>query len=393
MTLAYFDCFAGAGGDMIVGALIDAGCDFEALKSQLARLHAHGCSLSVEKVQRGGIAGTKFNVEIAHEHHPHRHLGDILAMIDVAGLPARAAERAKKVFTRLGQAEAAVHNVPLDHVHFHEVGALDSIMDIVGACVAMEILDIDRVICSPLPLGSGTIESDHGTLPVPAPATARLLVGAKTVPGLVQGEAVTPTAAALLTTLAESFGESPALAVAAVGYGAGTRNQGPVPNLLRVILGQDSHDGEHDVMVELSANIDDCTGEVIGAAIEKLLAFGAVDAWASPLVMKNSRPAWMLSALCRPSDAAAIETLFFEETTTFGVRRRVCQRAKLRRRHETVETPYGPLRVKVGSLGEQDVTAAPEFSDCLAAAQAHHVSVREVMAAATEIYRRESRHG
>lgn len=378
---------------MIVGALIDAGCNFQALESQLARLDAHGCSLSVQKVQRGGIAGTKFNVEIAHEHHPHRHLADILALIDAAALPPRAAQRAKRVFTRLGEAEAAVHDVPLDHVHFHEVGALDSIMDIVGACVALEILGIDRIVCSPLPLGTGTIESDHGTLPVPAPATARLLIGAKTVPGLVQGEAVTPTAAALLTTLAESFGEAPALDVAAVGYGAGTRNQGPVPNLLRVMVGAESDDDDHDVVVELSANIDDCTGEVIGSAIEKLLAFGAVDAWAGPLVMKKSRPAWMLSALCRPCDATAIETLMFQETTTFGVRRHICQRSKLHRRHETVETPYGPLRVKVGRLGEQDVTAAPEFSDCLAAAQAHHVSVREVMAAATEVFRREPRHG
>ncbi len=393
MSLAYFDCFAGAGGDMIVGALLDAGCDFETLKAQLLRLHAHGCSISADKVQRGGIAGTKFNVEISHEHHPHRHLGDILAMIDAAGLPARAADRAKKVFSRLGEAEAAVHNVPLDHVHFHEVGALDSIMDIVGACLAMEILGIDRVICSALPLGSGTIESDHGTLPVPAPATARLLVGAKTVPGLVTGEAVTPTAAAILTTLAESFGDAPSLDLSGVGYGAGSRNQGPVPNLLRVMIGRDDKDGAHDVVVELSANIDDCTGEVIGATIEKLLSYGAMDAWAAPLVMKKSRPAWMLSALCAPGDAAALEKMLFEETTTFGVRRHVCERTKLARRHETVETPYGPLRVKVGRLGDKDVTAAPEFADCLAAAHAHHASVREVMAVAAEIFRRESCHG
>lgn len=386
MMLAYFDCFAGAGGDMVVGALLDAGADAAALKEQLAKLDASGWEVSAEKVNRNGIVGTKFTVNAGPSEQPQRHLSDILAMIDAAGYPPRAAKRARDIFTRLARAEAKVHNIDVEQVHFHEVGAIDSIMDIVGSCLAMEMLAVDRVICSPLPVGKGTVRTQHGVLPVPAPATAELLVGARTVECDLQGEVLTPTAAAILTTLSESYGPMPAMEVSAVGCGAGTRTEGELPNLLRVFLGRPSREGDADTVVELSCNLDDCSGELVGAAIELLLSAGALDAWASAIVMKKSRPAYMLCALCDPCDAGKLERILFTQTTTFGVRRRLCRRSKLIRRHETVETPYGPIRIKVGRLADEEITAAPEYSDCLAAAESHHAPLREVMRVAVEAY-------
>ena len=386
-NLAYFDCFAGAAGDMIVGALLDAGADFEALKAQLAGLGVEGLAIRREKVVRGGLCGTKFHVDIdGHDHH-HRHLSDILAIIDSAKLSPRAADAAKKTFNRLAVAEAKVHQTSVEEVHFHEVGAIDSIADIVGACIALDLLGIDEVHCSAIPLGSGTIECAHGILPVPPPATAELLIGAKTVPGPMEGELTTPTAAALLTALSLSYGPIPSMQVRTVGYGAGTRNNGKVPNLLRVWIGTSDKDDTADTVVELSANIDDCSGEVLGSTLERLLQAGCVDAWASPIAMKKSRPAWMLSALCFERDVKAMEDLLFSETTTFGIRRRACERAKLLRRFEVAETPYGPIRIKIGAWCGQDVSASPEFADCQAAAASHHVSVREVLAVAAAVWR------
>ena len=391
MRVAYFDCFAGAGGDMIVAALLDAGADLEALKSHLSRLNVPGYQIVVEKVQRGGLAGLKFNVVHDGKDHAHRSLDDILAIIDAAALPGQATDRAKRIFTRLGEAEAKVHRCGVQEVHFHEVGAVDSIVDIVAAAVAMELLGVEAVRCSPIPTGSGIIKGAHGVMPVPAPATAELLRGVPLADTQIDGEATTPTAAAVLVTLAESFGPLPAMKVESVGYGAGTRDSEALPNLLRVFTGELAEDGNADTVVELSANVDDCTGEVLGATINKLLSAGAVDAWAAPIFMKKNRPAWMLAVLCRPGDVEAMERIIFSETTTFGIRRRTEQRTKLAHRHETVETPYGPLRVKVGSLGGRDVTAAGEFDDCLAAATSHGAAVKDVLAAALEAWRKKGR--
>lgn len=391
MALAYFDCFAGAAGDMIVGALIDAGADFEVVKSSLAKMKLPDCSVRAEKVRRGGITGTLFRVDTGRTDHSHRSLGEILTMIRGAGLAARTADRAERVFQRLGLAEAKVHDVLVEQVHFHEVGAIDSIADVVSACAAMESLDIDRVVCSAIPVGGGTVVCDHGVLPVPAPATVELLVGAKVAPSETPAELTTPTGAAVLTTLSESYGPLPAMTVDAVGYGAGTRTGGELPNLLRLVVGTPDETGTADTVVELSANLDDCTGEVIGATIAKLLAAGCLDAWATPAVMKKNRPGWVLSALCSLGDVRKIERIIFTETTTFGVRRCTSARSKLRRGFETVETPYGPVRVKIGRCEDKVVTASPEFDDCLRAAEAHHVPVKEVMLAAESIYRQGER--
>ncbi len=395
MNVAYFDCFAGAGGDMIVASLIDAGADAAAVSGGLAGLPLPGLHVATEAVVRQGLGALRFLVDDhahGHDHHdhPHRGLADVLDIIARGNLPAGAAANAAKVFHRLAQAEAKVHRTSVDLVHFHEVGAVDSIADIVGACLALENLKIERVYCSAIPLGRGSIQCAHGLLPVPAPATAELLVGASTVPGLMEGEATTPTAAAIFTTLACQFGPPPPMTVTAVGYGAGTRETAPLPNLLRVLVGQiggRETDQTTDAVVELSANIDDATGEMIGLAIERLLAAGCLDAWASPIVMKQSRPAWQLSALCAEGDVAEAEGILFAETTTFGVRRRPATRTKLARDWVAVETPYGSVRVKVGRRGGEEITASPEFSDVKVAASAHHVSAKEVYAAAMAAYR------
>lgn len=440
MTIAYFDCFAGASGDMLVGALLDAGADFQALQGELAKLGLDGYSLSVRNVRRQGLSGSKFTVDVAsghqdnapwidaaephghephhasghahphkhkhkhehsHEHeHPHKHtdepcehahvhrrLPDIRRLIEQAGLTPRAAQRSLAVFERLAAAEAAVHGIAMEEVHFHEVGAVDSILDIVGACVALELLGIDRVLCSPIPTGSGTIRCHHGQMPVPAPATARLLVGARTFDNGLTGECTTPTAAALLTALTEGYGPLPAMEVTAVGWGAGTRDSEKMPNLLRVFVGRGDPAGQADSVVELSANLDDCTGEILGATIEMLLSAGCLDAWASPTVMKKSRPGWILSALCIPADVPRVEEILFRETPTLGIRRCGAQRTKLAREFKTVETPYGPVRIKLGLRDGAVLTAKPEFSDCQSAAQAHHTSISDVLAAAIDSYR------
>lgn len=389
MTWAYFDCFSGAGGDMILAALLDAGADADRLADHLSRLGLHGVRPVVARAQRKGLAATSLTVEVPPGDQPHRHLPEILAMIDAADLPRRAGENARAVFARLAEAEARVHGIEPERVHFHEVGAADSIIDIVGACVALELLGIDRLVCSPLPLGGGTVLCDHGELPVPTPATVELLRGVPTVPGPVREELTTPTAAAILSTLAASFGPAPAMELAAVGYGAGSREFGPLPNVLRVLLGHPAEAGDVDAVVELTANLDDCTGEVLGAALDALLAGGCLDAWACPVTMKKSRPAWQLSALCPPERADAAARIFFEQTTTFGLRRRTCSRQTLRREHRPVETPFGPVRVKLGRLDGRLVQVAPEFADALAAAEAHHVPVADVLAAADHAARRE----
>ena len=390
MRFAYFDCFAGAAGDMIVGALLDAGLELEALQEVVGTLELGGYSISADRVHRAGLAGTKFDVHVEQAEQPPRGLREVESIIDSGRLPGDSAEHAKAVFRRLAQAEAKVHGQQVEKVHFHEVGAVDSIVDIVAATAGLALLEVDEVHCSLIPLGSGTVQTAHGALPVPAPATAELLAGAPVTAGpgpTPGGELTTPTAAALLTTLARSFGPVPAMRLEAVGYGAGSRQAGEVPNLLRVLLGSADQAGQVDTVVELSANLDDCTGEVIAAALERLLRAGALDAWCTPIAMKKSRAGWMLSALCAPADVAKLEAILFAETTTLGVRRRVCRRSKLSRRWVTVETPYGPVRIKVGCQGQRELTASVEFADARRAAEAHGVPVKEVMAAALTAYR------
>jgi pyridinium-3,5-bisthiocarboxylic acid mononucleotide nickel chelatase len=386
-VIAYVDSFAGLAGDMFVAALLDAGLELSALQEALEGLALEGFAVEAEAVQRGGMAGTQFHVRVTQEQHVHRHLSDIVAILDESTLSKSVTKNAKAVFHRLAEAEAQAHGCPIEQVHFHEVGAIDSIVDIVAACIGLELLDISEIQASPIPLGSGTVKCAHGIMPVPAPATAHLVRGFDVYAGPNSGEATTPTGAALVTALAQSQGALPAMQISEMGYGAGSRDDGAVPNLLRIVLGTSSADGEADAMLELSANVDDTTGEILGATIEALLDSGCVDAWATPATMKKSRPGWVLSCLCDVNRAPAIRDIFFGQCGTLGVRERSVSRRKLLRRFDTVQTEYGAVRIKVGLRGKTPVSHKCEFADCAAAAASHHVSPREVQLAALGAWR------
>ncbi len=391
MKIAYFDCINGAAGDMILGALIDAGVPVDALRDAIIALPIDGYTLSVEKVNKQGFSATRFSVALDRgADQPHRHLADVLRIIDESDLPAPVRKRAASVFERLAAAEAAVHGTTVHHVHFHEVGAVDAIIDIVGTCWAVDHLGVTGFECSPLPVGGGTVKCDHGIMPVPAPATAELLKG---VPIAASGDAhelTTPTGAAILTELTEQFGLIPAMTIAQIGTGAGSRDGLHRPNVLRVLIGEaceESGGGEHsDRVTVLEANIDDTTPEVLGYTLERLLGAGALDAYCLPIHMKKSRSAVLLTVLASPDEVDTLEEVIFAETTTFGIRRHDVTRSKLARRVETIETSYGSIRVNVASRGGKRLTVSPEYDDSRQAAMAHGVPLKTVMAAAIRLW-------
>jgi len=386
----YFDCFSGAAGDMILAAMIHAGCPLDALRETIARLKLPGVELRAEVVRRGGLAATHVTVEVAASSHPHhRHLPEIAGLIEQAGLVPRVRERALAIFQRLAEAEAAVHGIPIEQVHFHEVGAADAIVDIVGASAGFELLGIEKIVCSPIPAGSGVVVCEHGVLPVPAPATANLLKGVPLAACEEEGELVTPTGAAILTTLAESYGPLPPMRLEAIGYGTGTRQGRTRPNLLRLLIGQVEQEStaERDSVAVLEAQVDDSPGQNLAYACERLLRTGALDAYIVPIIMKKGRPGQLITVLCRPEDVNAMERVLFEETTTLGVRRHEATRAKLPRAVVQVETRFGPIRLKVAGAGGADERAWPEYEDCSAAARAGAVSLREVQEEALRVWR------
>lgn len=367
---------------MIVAALIHAGADVEHVKAMLGALRMDGYRLSIEPVKKQGFAATRFVVDLdAQRPQPHRHLHHVVKILREATLPERVRDRSIRAFERLAEAEAKVHGSTIEKVHFHEVGAVDAILDVVGAMTAAELLKIDRFVCSPIPVGSGTITCSHGIMPVPAPATAELLRGVPLADTDETSELTTPTAAAVLTTLSESFGPLPAMTLSAIGYGAGMREGKTRPNVLRVILGASSDDSNCDEITVLETNLDDLSPQVIGHCMERLLAEGAWDVYAVPIHMKKWRSGVILTVLCAPDRTEAMERVVFAETTTFGIRRHAARRSRLARRHETVSTPFGPIRMKIGQR-ESVETASPEFEDCKTAAQRHHVPLRSVLAAA-----------
>lgn len=387
MRIGYFDCFSGASGDMILGAMISAGLPIETLRRELAKLPVGGYELTAREVQKQGIAAVKVDVKIT-EKPGHRHLSQITTLIDASTLSETVKGSAKRIFTRLAEAEAKVHACSVEHVHFHEVGAVDAIVDVVGAAIGAEQLGLDRIVCSPIPTGSGTVSCDHGVLPIPAPATAELLVGVSLAECDEPGELTTPTGAAILTTLAAGFGAVPPMRIERCGYGAGSREGRRRPNVLRLICGQaeDASD-ETDQVVVLEANLDDATGEEIGHALASLLAAGALDVFTVPVMMKKNRPGVLLTALTAPEKQQVCEEVLFAETSTFGIRRQVCTRRKLARRIETATTRFGPVRVKLGSRGDRVTIVSPEYDDCAEAARRHGVGLREVMDAARIAWR------
>jgi uncharacterized protein (TIGR00299 family) protein len=385
---AYFDCFSGISGDMVLGALVDAGADLRAIEAELRKLGLEGWSISAEKVKRGAIAATHVRVESSEGHH-HRGLSIILGRIAKAQLAPRAAERATRIFTRLAEVEAKVHAMPVENVHFHEVGAVDSIIDIVGACIGFELLGLDDFVCSGMDIGGGTVMTAHGLLPVPAPATAELLAGVPVHASGVQKELVTPTGAAIATTLASAYGQVPAMTMRAVGYGAGTADLKEKANVLRVLVGErepavveDSGAGWDLPVSVIEANVDDMNPQVYGYFAEKALAAGALDVWSTPALMKKSRPGIVVTILCEPSNAPRMMELLFRETTTIGVRTHKAQRKILDREFARVSTEWGDVRVKVSRLAGAIVNAAPEFEDCKKLAEANGVPLKTVIAAA-----------
>jgi pyridinium-3,5-bisthiocarboxylic acid mononucleotide nickel chelatase len=381
MKVAYFDCFSGISGDMTLGALVDAGCALEVLRGQLQGLRVPGWEISAEKVWKNGMAATYVRVK-TEDTQTHRSLSTIEGILEQSDLPPAVKQRAIAIFTRLGEAEAAVHDLPLEKIHFHEVGAVDAIVDIVGACIGFAELGIESFACSPLNVGGGTAKMAHGVLPVPAPAAARLLLGKPTYSNGVQKELVTPTGAAIVATVCEAFGPQPSMKVSAIGYGAGTADLESQPNVLRIMVGEvvgrgvDSHGGTIRV---LEANLDDMNPQIFGYLLERALAAGALDVFATPVQMKKSRPGTLVTILCRPEDEEKFRGMLFAETTTLGVRSHLVERYALPREHVIVKTRFGDVRVKVSRSDGRVQRASPEYEDCRKLAEDGNVPLQEVM--------------
>jgi uncharacterized protein (TIGR00299 family) protein len=388
MNLAYFDCFSGISGDMTLGALVDAGCDVARLRSELQALQVPGWELSAEKVWKNGMAATYAKVK-TEEQRAHRSLTEILEILRRSDIASQVRDRASAVFQKLGEAEARVHDVPLEKIHFHEVGAVDAIVDIVGVCIGFDTLGIDKFACSPLNVGGGTTKMAHGVLPVPAPATANLLQGKPTYSNGVQRELVTPTGAAIVATLCDTFGPQPPMTVSAIGYGAGTADLEWQPNVLRIMIGESPEKavpGYDEEISVIEANLDDMNPQIYGYFLERALAAGALDVYTTPVQMKKNRPGTLLTVLCKPQDANALTSLIFAETTTFGVRATNAQRRILPREHVSVSTTFGDVRIKLSRVNGRILHVSPEFEDCRKLAVEKNVPLQQVINEALRRY-------
>ncbi len=384
MKTLYFDCFCGAAGDMIVGALIDAGTDFDALKKSLDTLGVDGYTLSCEKVNKHGTMATKFDVHVDDEHdHPHRHLRHIVEIIEAGDLPDGVKEASLETFRRIAECEAEVHGTTIEKVHFHEVGAVDSIVDIVGTHLALHQLQPEKIVSSALHVGSGTVKCAHGIMPVPAPATALLLRGVPSYGGEVDGELVTPTGAALIAQLAQSFGAMPMMTVSDIGVGSGTKDIPDRPNVIRAIFGEsaeNSRGGESVVVIE--ANIDDMNPELFPPLVNDLLENGARDAFLTPILGKKGRPAHLITVLVDEALVSVVADTLLNGSSTLGLRMRREERITLDREWKSVDTAWGAVKVKIGSYKGVVSSTAPEYDDCERLARETKVTTREIYEAA-----------
>jgi pyridinium-3,5-bisthiocarboxylic acid mononucleotide nickel chelatase len=426
MRIAYLDCFSGISGDMFLGALVDAGVPFELFQRRVAALNV-GATLEKSRVNRSGISATKIDVLVngekdkpreefwvetqthSHEHESHSHqhesahgdspsrpLSDVLKIIAAAPISTNAKQSASRIFTALCEAEAKVHNLDIEQVHFHEVGAADAIVDIVCASVGAEALRVDKILSSPLNVGGGTVKCAHGIMPVPAPATLELLKGIPVYSGDVQRELVTPTGAAIIRTLASEFGARPAMITEKIGYGAGTRDFKGHSNVLRLVVGETveaggaianpTDNGASEEVEVLEANLDDLNPQITAYVAEQLLAEGALDVFMTAVQMKKGRPGTLLTVLAHTQDADKLRHILLQETTTLGVRSRREKRHVLQRRHESVSTSWGAVRIKVGSMEGHDRNAAPEYEDCRSIAAENNVPLKAVMQEALRLY-------
>lgn len=389
---AHFDCFSGISGDMVLGALVDAGVELGRLEAELRKLGLEGWGISTERVKRGPLGATRVKVE-SREHHHHRGLSAILERIARAGIASRAADRAKRIFTRLAEAEAKVHQVPIEQVHFHEVGAVDAIVDIAGAAIGFELLGIDEFSCSALDVGAGQVQTAHGLLPVPAPATAELLKGAPAYSSGIQRELVTPTGAAIATTLASRFTEIPPMTLRAIGCGAGGAEIAEKPNVLRLLIGEcgaaQAEEWDRPIAV-IETNVDDMSPQVYGYFAERALEAGALDVFSTPAQMKKNRPGLLLTILCEPGLAPKLADVVFRETTSIGVRVHEARRRCMERQIVSVTTPYGEVRMKLSRMNGSVLNAQPEYEDCRRIAEQHGVPLKQVIAAASFAYQEQS---
>jgi pyridinium-3,5-bisthiocarboxylic acid mononucleotide nickel chelatase len=385
MRIAYLDCASGISGDMTLGALIDAGVDLAAVQAGIDSLGLPSCRLVVQEVKKCGFRATQLTVE--HEpEHKHRHLHHIEAMIDGSTLTQRQRGLAKRIFGKLAEAEAKVHGTTIQKVHFHEVGAVDSIADIVGSAIAWDLLGVEWIVCSPVPTGTGFVEIAHGRCSIPAPATGELLRGVPLASFDVEGELTTPTGAAIVAALVNEFGPVPAMTVANIGYGAGQKDF-KQPNLLRVLVGESATKGvSGDTIALLETNLDDATGESVGYCIERLWAAGALDVSTTSIAMKKNRPGVLLSVQCRPSDADKLAEIVFRETTALGLRRSIIERMTLPRRTLAVNTLYGEIAGVVATLPGGGERFSPEYAACAKAAQEQDVSLDTIQVAARRAY-------
>jgi uncharacterized protein (TIGR00299 family) protein len=382
--IAYLDCFSGVSGDMVLGALVDVGLAVADLREDLSRLPLSGYELTAREVSKGGIVGTQVSVESEGEHE-RRVLSDIIEIIKKADLPCEVSGPARRAFERLAKAEARVHGRPVEEVHFHEVGAVDAIVDIVGAFCGFNRLGIEAVYASPLPLGGGWVDAAHGKLPVPAPATVELLRGVASYGGPVDEELVTPTGAAIVTTACREFGAMPPMTIRSIGWGAGVKDLSH-PNLLRMFLGEPAARPREQQLALIETNIDNMNPELFGHVMDELFAAGALDVFYTPIVMKKSRPATLVSVLAEPPLVDTLSEILFRETTTLGVRVREVARRCLEREWREVETDFGPVRMKIGWLNNKVVNIAPEYEDCARLAREKGAPIADVYAAAREAF-------
>jgi uncharacterized protein (TIGR00299 family) protein len=381
MRLAYFDCPSGASGDMILAALVDAGAPFEALSRELAGLGVDGYRLERREVIKAGFRATKVDVALGHHDAGHRGLREILDILERSRLAPAVRDMASRVFQRLAEAEARVHGTTPERVHFHDVGAVDAIVDVTGACIGLHLLGVDAVHVGALPVGGGFVQGPHGRMPVPGPATAELLKGFPTLDTGVRRELVTPTGAAILTTLAAGAGAMPAMRVTAVGYGAGTMDL-ETPNVLRLFVGEApvaTVTAPAETIVQVETTVDDMSPQLYEPLLERLLEAGALDVWLTPVIMKRSRPGVVLTALCEPGRVADLSRLLFEESSTIGVRWTAYQRSRLEREMVRLDTAYGPVTFKVSRLEGRVVTVTPEFEEVRRIARDRGLPVREVL--------------
>lgn len=391
MNIAYFDLFAGLSGDMALGALVDAGLPLPELKRGLAGLRLKGYTLARRTVMKGAVRATKVDVRVARHGHHHTPLKSILGLVRRSGLPTAVKSAATEVFLRLGKAEGRIHGMDPMKVEFHEVGAVDSIVDVVGTCLGLHLLGIGRLHCSRVPVAQGEIRMQHGLLPNPGPAALELLRGFPLTPVDVDRELVTPTGAALLAALAHDPGRMPEMTLERTGYGAGELDLGERPNIVRLLVGTAASPAEADAVYLLETNLDNASGELVGYLFEKLFKAGAVDVYTTAIQMKKSRPAVKLSVLVPPTRRMAVEDLLLRETPTFGIRRVLMDRTKLDRVQTAVHTPFGTVHVKEGYRNGRLLKAAPEYEDVRSAAERHGVPLAEVVRASTHAHRHAKR--